>query len=97
MGRVIDFAQYRRRAASAVAGVARLLTSEKARSERISLELEGMCWIERHGPIAYGLAREQIHEAWRNRDHDAAERWQAIREMMARLQGRRIGPGPERE
>ncbi len=97
MGRIIDFAQYRRHAASAVAGVARLLTSERARSERISLELEAVYWMERHGPVAYGLARERIHEAWRLGDHEAAVHWQAIREMVGRLGGRRIGPAPERE
>lgn len=80
-----------------MAGVTRLLTSEKARSERIELELETIAWVERHGPLAYGLAREQIHKAWRVGDHQAAARWQAIREMVARLDGRTIGPGPERE
>lgn len=97
MGRIIDFAQYRQRAASAVSTVARLTTSEKARSARINLELDAMSWIERHGPYAYGLARDRIHEAWRLGDHEAAVRWQAIRDMVGRLEGRRIGPAPERE
>ncbi len=94
MGIVIRLDRYRRGAENAVS---RLLSSEKARSERVELEMEAMCWLERHGPRAYGLARERIHEAWKIGDHQEATRWQAIREMVGRLEGRRIGPAPERE
>ncbi len=97
MGRIIDFAQYRQRAATGMAAVSRLLSSEKAQSERVELEIDAMCWLERHGELAYGLARQRVHEAWKVGDHQAAARWQAIREMVARLEGRRIGPGPARE
>ncbi len=97
MGIVIRLNRYRRGAENAVAAVSRLLSSEEARSERIDLEMEAMCWLERHGPLAYGLARQRIHESWKIGDHQEAARWQAIREMVARLEGRRIGPGPERE
>ena len=97
MGIVIRLDQYRRGAENAPTDVARLVTSEKARSERVDLELEAACWLERHGPLAYGLSRQRIHEAWKIGDHQEAARWQAIREMVARLEGRRIGPGPERE
>ncbi len=97
MAIVIRLDQYRRGAENALATVARLVSSEKPRSERVELEMEAMCWLERHGPLAYGLCRQRIHEAWKIGDHQEAARWQAIREMVARLEGRRIGPGPERE
>jgi len=97
MGIILRLDQWRGRAENAAAGVVRLLTSEKARSERVDLELEAACWLERHGPFAYGLSRQRIHEAWKIGDHQEAARWQAIREMVARLEGRRVGPGPERE